>query len=192
MALLLIGLVVGGAIGGYLLVAGQRSPTADSSSTPSATASASTAAVDGAEEDLRARVPSSIRDRCVATEDPTERIGTAASLRCDLELTAEVETVWYDSFDTLQGLSNALNAIILRERLPREECSSSVSRAQGNWQVGSTHSGRLLCYQADGETWIVWTYDADRIAARAMRPGEEADDWLAAFEWWDQIRLFLR
>jgi hypothetical protein len=60
--------------------------------------------------------------------------------------------------------------------------------AQGNWQVGSTHSGRLLCYQAEGSTWIVWSYDAERIAARAVRRGDTPEDWLGLYVWWTQAR----
>jgi hypothetical protein len=66
-----------------------------------------------------------------------------------------------------------------------------VRRAQGNWNVGGTLSGRLLCFQSDGGTWIVWSYNADRILARAVRSGDTLEDWHGLFDWWSQVRLFL-
>jgi class 3 adenylate cyclase len=196
-ALLLVGLLVGGAAAGYVLVASQRPALGPDASggiglegSPSATAS--DAFPNPREGDLLAQVPSDIRDTCVRTEDPAELVNGAASVRCDLPLGTEAETVWYDAFDTLQVLSNALFEIVEAESLARGDCGPDVPRAQGNWQVGSTHSGRVLCYSADGNTWIVWSYDAARIMARAVRSGDTPEDWLGLFEWWRQVRLFLR
>ena len=59
-------------------------------------------------------------------------------------------------------------------------------------EVARTARSCLLCYEADGSRWIVWSYDADRIAARAVRRGDEPEDWVGLYHWWDQIRLFLR
>lgn len=193
-AVLLIGLLVGGAAAGYLLTAAERRPEGQTNGI-GASASPSTAPAafpDPEEADLLAQLPGEIRDSCRRTEEPTERIGAVASVRCDLELAAEADTAWYDRFETLQPLSNALFDVIEVQSLPRGDCGPDVSRAQGNWQVGSTHSGRLLCYQADGSTWIMWSYDAQRIAARAVREGDAPEDWLGLYEWWSQVRLFLR
>ena len=196
-SILLIGLLIGGAAAGYLIIAAQRpadGPGATggigSSVSPSAASSATFPNPDEAE--LLLQLPMEFRDACRRTEEPSERIGTLASLRCELALTAEADTVWYDRFDSLQQLSNALLDITEAYSLVRGECEPDVSRAQGNWQVGSTHSGRLLCYQDSGNTWIIWTYDAERIAARAVRGGDAAEDWLGLYDWWTQVRLFLR
>jgi hypothetical protein len=67
-----------------------------------------------------------------------------------------------------------------------------VARASGNWQVGSTQAGSLLCFQEGGETWIVWTYRADRILARALRSGTEPEDWDGLYSWWEGISPFQR
>jgi class 3 adenylate cyclase len=187
--LLLAGLLVGGAIGGYLLVAGQDPEVVP---TPSASAAPSLAAADEADAELLAQVPAELQDSCAPTEDPTERRGSVASVRCDLGLAEPADTVWYDQFDSLQQVSNEVGTLISVQGLGRDECDPEISRAQGNWQVGSTHSGRLLCYQADGATWVVWTYDAERILARATRSGDAVEDWVALYEWWEQVRLFLR
>jgi class 3 adenylate cyclase len=197
--MLLAGLLIGGAAAGYLLVASLRPPASSPEpgssdgigldSSPSAAASA--AFPNPAEADLLAQLPVELRDECRRTGLASERIGIVASLRCDLQLAADADTVWYDSFGSLQELSTALLEVSEAQSLARGDCGPDVLRAQGNWQVGSTHSGRLLCYQADGSSWIVWSYDAERIAARAVRSGDTAEDWQGLFEWWRQVRLFL-
>lgn len=188
---LLAGLLIGGAASGYLIIAIQR-PASSVSPTPSASVPVANVFPNVAETDLLAQVPSEIRDACVRASEEEALIGAIASVRCDLGLAAEADAAWYDRFESLQGLANALSLVIDRERLQRGDCGPEVSRAQGNWQVGSTHSGRLLCYQADGSTWITWSYDAERIVARAERAGDTPGDWLGLYDWWTQIRLFLR
>ena len=186
-AMLLGGLLIGGAASGYLLIAATRPAASD---VESAAPTAQATFPDAEEADLLAQVPAELRDRCVRTENAEERIGTVASVRCDL-LAAQADTVWFDQFATRQELSNALFGIIEARSLTRAECGPEVPRGQGNWQVGSTHSGQLLCYAEDGSSWIVWSYDAERIVARAVRGGDTLEAWLGLYEWWDQVRLFL-
>lgn len=188
---LLAALLIGGAASGYLIIAAQQ-PASSPSPTPAASDPVVNTSPNSGETDLLAQVPSEIRGACVRASAEDALIGAIASVRCDLGLAAEADTVWYDRFESLQGLANALSLVIDRERLQRGDCASEVSRAQGNWQVGSTHSGRLLCYQAEGSTWITWSYDAERIVARAERAGDTPGDWLGLYKWWTQIRLFLR
>lgn len=188
---LLTGLLVGGAASGYLLIANQR-PAGSASPTPSASEPVVNTFPNAEETDLLGQVPSEIRDACARANEAEALIEAIASVRCDLGLAAEADTAWYDRFESLQGLANALSLVIDRERLQRGDCGPEVPRAQGNWQAGSTHSGRKLCYQADGSTWIVWSYDAERIVARAERSGDTQGDWLGLYDWWTQIRLFLR
>lgn len=188
---LLAVLLVGGAASGYLLLATQR-PSSSASPTPSASEPVVNTFPNAEETDLLGQVPSEIRDACARANEAEALIEAIASVRCDLGLAAEADTAWYDRFESLQGLANALSLVIDRERLQRGDCGPEVPRAQGNWQAGSTHSGRKLCYQADGSTWIVWSYDAERIVARAERSGDTQGDWLGLYDWWTQIRLFLR
>ena len=188
-ALLLFGLVIGGAIAGYVLVA-SGDPDRDAST--SASPGPSTPTTNAADADLLAQVPVALQEACAPTQDSAERRGSVASVRCDLGLAAPADTVWYDRFESLQEVSNEIAGVIAAEGVGRGECGPDVPEAQGNWQVGSTHSGRLLCFQADGATWIVWTYDARNIVARATRSGDAAEDWVALYDWWRQVRLFLR
>jgi class 3 adenylate cyclase len=187
---LVLGLLIGAAASGYVLVAAQR-PSVDGPATP--TISAPTATFPNAvESDLLRQIPASIADTCLRASDHEALAGALATVRCDLALTADADTVWYDKFPSVQALTDALAAVSQPVHLQDGTCGPTVSRAQGNWQVGATLSGRLLCYQTEGSTWIVWSYSADRILARAVRSGDTTDSWLGLFEWWKQIRLFLQ
>jgi class 3 adenylate cyclase len=188
-AVLVLGLLIGAAASGYLLVAAQR-PSVDGLATP--TVSAPTATFPNAvESDLLSQIPASIADGCDRASDDEALAGALATLRCNLALTAEADTAWYDQFPTGQALTDALTAVGQPLHLQDGSCGPTVSRAQGNWQVGTTLDGRLLCYQTAGATWIVWSYSADRILARAVRSGDTPEAWLGLFEWWKQVRLFL-
>jgi class 3 adenylate cyclase len=191
-AVLLIGLLIGGAAAGYVLLAATRPPVGPSvTSTPTgppADASFPTAA----ESDLLEQVPAGIRNVCERAAGAEKLPQTTASLRCDLELGEKADTAWYHRFESSQAMTDYLTRLNQEQRLPNGTCSPDVSRAQGTYQIGGTHSGIAYCYQTDGGTWMVWTYDVDRILARAVRSGDSDDDWRALFDWWSQIRLFLQ
>ena len=141
-------------------------------------------------------MPASIRNDCKRAPAAEVLPHTTASLRCDLGLTADADTVWYHRYDTGTSMADYLTSLKQEQRLPLGSCSADVSRAQGTWTVGDTYSGGLDCYQADGGSWIVWTYGADRILARAVREGTTVNDWHTSdghglFDWWKLIRLFV-
>jgi class 3 adenylate cyclase len=198
--------VVAGGVAANALLGGSRAavgpstlpgidPTlaAVASTAPSPTPQVPTATPETAEADLLAQLPSELRNACARTEDPEERHGTDASVRCDLPLAADAETVWYDRYKDLQQVANEVFGISGAENLPpNTQCSRDHSRGQGPWQIGSTHSGTVLCYESGGNAWIVWSYDADRIVARAVRKGDTPEDWRALWDWWSQVRLFLQ
>ena len=204
-ALLVIAAVivfVAAAVGGSMYLGGSRaeagaSPTAATSASLAAGATPSSSpepsATPGtAEAELTAQLPSAFRDTCARTEAESERLGTVASVRCDLPLAADAETVWYDRFAALQEVSDELVGTVHNENLPDIECTRDQPRGQGTWRVGSTHSGRFLCYSSGGQSWIVWSYDAERIVGRAVRNGDTPADWQALYDWWSQTRLFLQ
>jgi class 3 adenylate cyclase len=195
-AALLAGLLIGGAAAGYLLLAIQRPPpgslaTGSFSQSASQSAAASAGFPNPGEADLIAKVPAEFRDVCLRN-DETRSSGVLASVRCDLELASEADTVWYESYSSNQTLNNQITNLVSSQRIPRGDCGPEVPNAQGNWRVGSTHSGQVVCYRAEGSSWIVWSYDAERILARAVRGGDTTEDWLGLLEWWNQTRLFLR
>jgi hypothetical protein len=57
------------------------------------------------------------------------------------------------------------------------------------WTVPDVHEGKLLCYSTEDASLVVWSYDADKILARASRRG---NDWLALYAWWREKAIFLR
>jgi hypothetical protein len=184
-------LLVGGAAAGYVLLAAQRPPIAITTPTPTTPPVAATFP-DDAESDLLAQVPAAARDRCVRAPGDEALAGTSASLRCDLELSAEADTVWYHRFRTVQDMANYLSGVQQAQRLQLGTCDAAhTPHAQGTWQVGSTLSGALFCFQAEGSSWVVWTYAADRILARATRSGDTAADWAGLYGWWKLARLFV-
>ena len=143
-------------------------------------------------------MPSAIRDSCNRAVGDDTLGRTKASLRCDLPLNADADTVWYHRYRELAGNERLPVACLTRNSsCQTASARQDVSRAQGTYQIGGTHSGSAYCYQADGKTWIVWTYDADRILARALRDGGGITDWHTSdshglYDWWSQIRLFLQ
>ncbi len=189
-AVLLIGLLVGGAAAGYVLLAAQRPPNGTTAPTATAPPVAATFP-DGAESDLLAQVPAAVRERCVRAPGAEALAGTSASLRCDLEFGAEADTVWYHRFHTGQEMANYLSSVQQAQQLRLGTCDADTPRAQGDWQVGTTLSGQLFCFESEGSTWIVWTYAADRILARATRTGDTAADWAGLYGWWKLARLFV-
>jgi hypothetical protein len=144
------------------------------------------------EADLLDQVPSSLRDHCGPTRDEPDSLGGIATVRCELAAGEPADVVWYERFGSRQTLESVLSGLYARHGLPRGECGPDVARAQGNWQAGSTHAGRLLCFTDGGQTWVLWTYDVDRILARASRAGEDPEGWSDLFAWWEQTSLFLR
>ena len=163
---------------------GIPSPTPSPSPTPTSTAPP--------DDELLAQLPSDLVG-CAPTETASERHGNVASVRCDLPLSDQAETVWYDRFDSLQQVASEMFGIVDKENLkPGVDCTRDQTRGQGPWKVGSTHSGQLLCYASGDRLWVVWSYDAERIVARAVRSGDTTEDWQALYDWWSQVRLFLR
>jgi class 3 adenylate cyclase len=155
------------------------SPTLGASPTQSAPSSGLTSG----EQQLLALVPADVAPGCApAPEAAAAR--SSASLRCDLPLGSGADTVWWDAFLTKADMNLTLESVALERDVPAEECSPDKSAGNGPWQLGTTFSGRLVCYVEGSRTWVVWTYVDERILARAVR-GD--GDWPALYGWWRDI-----
>ncbi len=190
-AVVLVGTLTGagpfGRLGPSSPAAGPSGMGASSSGAPSNGAAQSPALTAG-EEELMAKLPAAIGDDCAPATVAEGSAGGSTSLRCQLPLSAGADEVWVDQFATPETLAGAFDDAVARTRAPPGECES-LPLAHGPWEVPNVHAGRLLCYQADGAAWLVWTYDADRILVTARRAG---GDWAALHDWWRQTAIFLR
>jgi DNA-binding SARP family transcriptional activator len=141
------------------------------------------------DEKLLDQLPAAIKPHCIPVALSEEAIGNSANLFCDLPLIAEADEVWFHRFSAPGLLANAFNDIAERSDVPAGECSETMSRAIGTWEIPDVRMGRVLCFEADGAVWIVWTSEADRILGRARREGSE---WRELYRWWRETRRFLR
>jgi hypothetical protein len=141
-----------------------------------------------AEEELVAKLPAAVSQNCVPASAADGSAGGSVSLLCRLPLSAAADEVWVDVFPSPGSLAGAFSDAIARTGAPAGDCETAPL-AHGSWEVPNVHAGSLLCYQEGGATWMVWTYDDERILVRARRGG---DDWEALHAWWRQTKIFLR
>jgi class 3 adenylate cyclase len=185
---------------GFVVLGGSGvSPTAQPSAepsevagvTPSAPASAGSSATPGsgaltpAEQALLARVPADFQPYCRRSSLPDGSLGGSASLRCDLQPGSAgygADTVWYDAFDQPGLMAVAVNAVKDRENLAEGDCGPDVTEVIGRWSMGITFTGQLGCYTRDDGAWVLWNYEGQQIAARALR--RDADE-ASLFTWWE-------
>ncbi|MFN2483723.1 MAG: adenylate/guanylate cyclase domain-containing protein, partial [Candidatus Limnocylindria bacterium] len=181
------GLLLVAAVGAYLVLGfADRSGENGASPTPAATGPTVE------QQDLLAQVSSRVRESCTVSEDPADSLGGVAVVRCELPAGEAADVIWYERFSSRQSLEDRVTRLISDQNLQRGDCGPLVPRAQGNWEAGTTHAGHLLCYPAEGQSWVVWSYDVERILARAVRSGDSLEDWADLYGWWEEISLFLR
>ena len=140
------------------------------------------------EQDLLGKLPAAISEGCAPSTIAEGAAGGSVSLRCQLPLSAGADEVWVDQFATPEVLAGAFADEVARTQAPPGDCDAGP-QARGTWGVRNVNSGSLLCYQEGGASWLVWTYDIDRILVKARRTGE---DWAGLHAWWDQTAIFLR
>jgi class 3 adenylate cyclase len=191
-AAIVVALALISAVGlsGLLTRPGGPSAPPASGPTPSATRpepSASSGLTSG-ERQLLALVPAEVAPRCAP--GPGEGVPRSAStLRCDLPLGSGADTVWWDAYLTKADMTLTLEGIARERGVPAAECGPTASEGDATWQLGTTFSGRLVCYAEGSRTWVVWTYVDERILARAVR-GD--GDWPALYGWWRDISGLVR
>jgi hypothetical protein len=115
---LLIGLLIGGAAAGYVLLAATRPPVGPSVTPTPTGLQADASFPTTAESDLLSQVPASIRDVCERAAEAEKLPQTTASLRCDLGLSADADSVWYHRFDSAASMAGYMASLQQERRLP--------------------------------------------------------------------------
>lgn len=199
--------VVLGVAGAVVLQGARPSPTAVPSALPTVTPSAASTPASAvpspsgapgglttAEQAILARIPTDFQPFCRRSSLPDGSLGgDAASLRCDLPLDSSsvfgADSVWYDAFSAPGLMASAVNSVVQRQQLPVGECGPAGGNAVGRWSMGITFAGQLACYAKDGAAWVLWTYEGERIAARAVRRDGDAK---RLYAWWHAESGYLR
>ena len=176
-----------GQLGGSSPSQGSPRASASASEDPGVTGGANPS-LTTEEQDLLGKLPAAISEGCAPSTIAEGAAGGSVSLRCQLPLSAGADEVWVDQFATPEMLAGAFADNVARTQAPPGDCDASP-HARGTWVVRNVNSGSLLCYQEGGASWLVWTYDIDRILVKARRAGE---DWAELSSWWDQTAIFLR
>ena len=176
--------LVGGGTGSALPTSGTVSDSgANQSSSPD-----SSIVLTLADQELSDQLPGAVGNDCRPASVAEGAVGDAASLRCLLPPIAEAEEVWFDRFSTLDSLNVNFGDLVQRSGASAGNCATTPEAVQP-WTVPDVHEGMLLCYSTEDASWVVWSYDADKILARASRRG---NDWLALYTWWRETANFLR
>jgi DNA-binding SARP family transcriptional activator len=170
--------------GGAILI---QSITGGAGVTPSTAALATASPL--SDRELLDQIPSAIVGTCTPEGRAVHALGNDANMWCDLPLVADADEVWYHRFSNLDLTNTVFNDIAGLSGAPVGTCSETTPRAVGTWEIPDVYHGGLLCYEADGSVWIVWTYDDDHILARARRGGPDSD---ALYRWWGEAKRFLR
>lgn len=146
-------------------------------------------ALDPAQRDLRERVPLRIRDGCQASPAGESLPRSAASVTCPIEGLAR--SVTYDSFDDPGLVTLAFSDIGRAVGAPAGSCERAPS-ATGPWQEGTSIGGTVLCYQDNGASRLVWTYETKIGSGLMARAWRQDDDWSSLYDWWLGVRAFIR
>jgi class 3 adenylate cyclase len=137
----------------------------------------------GPQADLLYFIPLEIQPNCRPARRADGGLSGLASFRCDLQA-AGADTVWFDRFGGSAEVNVAFADFLeTAGELPIADCSPSVSRGKGQWKSGINVIGKLACGPIDAAAWITWTYDSEKVVARADR-GD--GDWPELFAWWDE------
>jgi hypothetical protein len=96
-------------------------------------------------------------------------------------------------YETMFALYNDYNGWSIGRGNPppvrQDPANCAVGKpSKGNWSYKNADNqdpvGRLTCYFQEGDAWIVWTYDKQKILAIASR---EDDNMRALYDWWDRL-----
>jgi hypothetical protein len=170
-----------------------RPAAASLAAVASSIASPGVAALTADEQELHEKIPLEFQPYCRRSSVPDGSTGGAASLRCDLPADSSgygADAVWYDSFASGSEMVLAVKAVTGREKLGTGDCAAQAVNAQGRWSLGTTFTGQLACYNKSGAAWLMWSYEGDRILARAVR--RDGDAGVLRTWWRDRAADWLR
>jgi len=188
-----LALVAAFALGNRGQVPGSSSAAASSASASSASAQAfaptprPSSGLTGSDRQLIELVPSDIATHCRPASDEATN-PSSATFRCDLPLGSGADTVWWDRFEATGLTVLALDRIAASRDLPDTPCSADVHEGQGEWDLGTTFSGRRLCWMQEGAAWTAWTYLDEQVLARAVRADGDGGQLEG---WWTDVAPFL-
>jgi class 3 adenylate cyclase len=136
---------------------------------------------------LLARIPSWIRSGCTEASG-AERTSTATlTIRCDLAPESGASRVFFDEFRDEEDLRDAMSDVVSTEGIPTGDCAREAPAA-GEWELGDTYRGEILCYVDDGGVWLVWSYEGEALLGRAARTDPSV---APLYEWWRETGPFL-
>jgi DNA-binding SARP family transcriptional activator len=151
-----------------------------------------TAPLEGEDQRLFQQLPSAVRavpSGCRPVSVADGSLSGVTSLHCTLPFGAEADEVWFDRFATQAALEVAFGRLVAEVGSTSDDCEKGPWPAIQRWDVPAVHQGMLLCHAEGGPALFAWTYESERLLARASR----ADGNLAAlYVWWDATALFLR
>jgi DNA-binding SARP family transcriptional activator len=143
-------------------------------------------------DDLRlaSQLPGAVRDDCRPASVQDGSLGGVTSLHCNLPLRAEADEVWFDRFATQAALDVAFRRLVADVGSPSyDDCQAGPWPAVEPWEVLDEPKGTVLCHANGGPAWFVWTYESERLLARALRSD---GDIKALWTWWHATARFLR
>ncbi len=127
-----------------------------------------------AEQALLDQVPLAVRDSCTRNTDAEQ---TTANVQASVTCTSddEVNTVVFTKFSSPNALDNHYRDAVATAEIDQSsgDCRSA-ERAEGMYmsEIGDT-SGRALCYQQRGSSFIKWIDEESQTLGVAMRTDPE-------------------
>jgi DNA-binding SARP family transcriptional activator len=138
---------------------------------------------------LLGQLPGGIGKDCRPASVEDGSLGGVTSLHCSLPLRAEADEVWFDRFATQAAMEVAFRHLVADVGAPPGDCETGPWPAVEPWEVLDKPKGTVLCHAKGGPALFVWTYESERLLARARRTD---GDIKALWTWWHATARFLR
>ena len=129
------------------------------------------------------------KDDCRPASVAEGSLGGVTSLHCNLPVNAEADEVWFDRFETQAALRPRSAASLPMSGRRPKTVRTARGRRSSRGVCSMSTKGTVLCHANDGGASFVWTYESERLLARAavVRMGISP-----RLRWWDATARFLR